>query len=60
MILRQNPVPASLFDVVKMKGQVDTCRARIGDHRVIYEINWNNRRIDVLVIERRESAYSKK
>lgn len=55
---RENPVPAEYYDIKKLKGYRDTYRARIGDLRVIYEIVWNQRRIHVLVIKPRESAYS--
>ncbi len=30
-LLRENPVPADYYDVRKLKGYVDTYRARIGD-----------------------------
>ena len=58
MILRENPVPAEYYDIKKLKGCIDTYRARIGDTRVIYEIVWNQRNVDVLLIEPRETAYS--
>jgi len=58
LFLRENPVPAEYYDVKKLKGYTDTYRARIGDLRVIYEILWDQKRVHVLVIERRESAYS--
>ena len=58
LFLRENPVPAEYYDVKKLKGYTDTYRARIGDLRVIYEILWDQKRVHVLVVERRESAYS--
>ena len=58
LILRENPVPAEYYDVKKLKGYTDTYRARIGDVRIIYEILWNLKRVHVLLIEPRESAYS--
>jgi mRNA-degrading endonuclease RelE of RelBE toxin-antitoxin system len=58
LILRENPVPAEYYDVKKLKGYTDTYRARIGDLRVIYEILWALKRVHVLVVERRERAYS--
>ena len=33
--LRENPVPATIFDVAKIKGTKDTFRIRIGDIRII-------------------------
>ena len=58
LIFRENPVPAEYYDIKKLKGYTDTYRARIGDVRVIYEILWNLKRVHVLLIEPRESAYS--
>ena len=58
LILRENPVPAEYYDIKKLKGCTDTFRARIGDIRVIYEIIWNLRTVNVLLIEPRETAYS--
>lgn len=59
LILRENPVPADYYDVKKLRGYIDTYRARIGDVRVIYEILWGLKRVHVLLIERRERAYSR-
>jgi len=58
LILRENPVPAEYYDVKKLKGFTDTYRARIGDLRVIYEILWDLKKVHVLVVKRRERAYS--
>jgi len=57
LILRENPVPAEYYDIKKLKGYLDTYRARIGDIRVIYEILWNDKRVNVLLVEPRERAY---
>lgn len=58
LILRENPVPAEYYDIKKLRGYIDTYRARIGDVRVIYEILWDLKRVHVLLIERREKVYS--
>lgn len=58
LILRENPVPAEYYDVKKLKGYTDTYRARIGDLRVIYEILWDLKKVHVLIVKRRERAYS--
>ena len=55
--LRENPVPAEYYDVKKLKGYSDTYRIRIGDLRIIYEILWDPKRIHVLVVEHRGTAY---
>ena len=57
LIFRENPVPAEYYDIKKLKGYLDTYRARIGDVRVIYEILWDDKRVNVLLIEPRERAY---
>lgn len=57
LIFRENPVPAEYYDIKKLKGYVDTYRARIGDVRIIYEILWNDKKVNVLLIEPRERAY---
>jgi mRNA interferase RelE/StbE len=58
LIFRENPVPAEYYDVKKLKGYTDIYRARIGDVRVIYEVLWGLKRVHVLLIKRRERAYS--
>jgi len=58
LIFRENPVPAEYYDVKKLKGYTDAYRARIGDVRIIYEILWDLKKVHVLLIERRERAYS--
>ncbi len=57
LLLRENPIPADYYDVRKLKGYIDAYRVRIGDIRVIYEISWEDGRVDVLLVERREKAY---
>lgn len=58
LIFRENPAPTEYCDIKKLKGYVDTFRARIGDIRVIYEILWDDKRVNVLLIEPRERVYS--
>ena len=48
---------ADYYDVRKIKGHIDTYRVRIGDIRAIYEILWDDRRVNVLLIERKGKAY---
>lgn len=57
LIFRENPIPAEYYDIKKLKGYMDTYRARIGDVRIIYEILWDLKRVHVLLIEQRERAY---
>jgi len=58
MIFRENFVPAEYYDIKKLKGYTDTYRARIGDMRVIHEIIWDLKRVNMLLIKPRESAFS--
>ncbi|HKZ93394.1 MAG TPA: type II toxin-antitoxin system RelE/ParE family toxin [Candidatus Bathyarchaeia archaeon] len=58
LIFRENPIPTDQYDIKKLKGYTDTYRARIGDIRIIYEITWNLKTVHVLLIERREQAYT--
>ena len=58
LIFRENPVPAEYYDIKKLKGLTNTYRTRIGDTRVIYEILWDSKMVHVLLIKRRERAYT--
>jgi mRNA interferase RelE/StbE len=58
VVLQDNPVPAQSYDLKKLGGYRDTFRVRIGDVRVIYEVLWEHRVINVLWIKAREKAYS--
>ena len=57
--LQSNPIPHKKYDIVKMDGKVDTYRIRIGDNRVMYEVNLHDKEINVLAIMPRSSAYKK-
>ena len=58
LTLRENPTPAENYDVKKLKGEKDTFRVRLGDIRVVYEIDWNEKIIKILLIEHRGKAYA--
>jgi len=55
--LKQNPAPVPEYDVKKLHGLKDVYRIRIGDIRIEYEVAWESRRINVLVVEFRSQAY---
>jgi mRNA interferase RelE/StbE len=59
IFLESNPIPHKKYDIVKMDGKVDTYRIRIGDIRVMYELNLHDKEISVLAIMPRSSAYKK-
>lgn len=54
ILLKDNPVPAKILDVSKLKGLKNTYRIRIGEIRIVYEVKWSERVIlDIgLVLER--------
>lgn len=55
--LQNDPVPAALYDVKKLKGLEDTFRVRIGEIRVVYDVSWQGRQVRVLLIEVRGRVY---
>ena len=55
--LIQNPVPAPEYDVKKLVGFIDTYRIRLGNVRIVYEVDWELRRLHVLTVEFRGRAY---
>jgi mRNA interferase RelE/StbE len=55
--LKTIPVPYTDYDVVKMKGYRDTYRIRIGDIRVVYEVNEAELVINIEFIGFRGKAY---
>jgi len=50
-------IPAAIFDLKKLAGAKDTFRVRIGDIRVVYEIEWVLKEARVLLVAQRESVY---
>jgi len=57
-VFRENPVPAEQYDLKKLGGYKNNFRARIGDIRIIYEINWTQQTVNILIIKPWERAYS--
>ena len=55
--LKKNPIPARKYDIEKLKGYEHTYRVRLGDYRVIYEIQVKEGRIVVHAILPRENVY---
>ena len=52
--LKTEPVPATEFDVLKVGGSDHTYRVRIQKARVIYDVYWKERRIEILKVEKRK------
>ncbi|MEM2940025.1 MAG: type II toxin-antitoxin system RelE/ParE family toxin [Thermoproteota archaeon] len=56
-ILSNDPLPFKKLDVVKLKGYEDTYRIRIGDLRIVYEVNWDRKKIVIHFVGPRGKAY---
>jgi len=54
--LSDNPYP---FQSIKLKGSENSYRLRVGNYRVLYEINKNERCVVVYHIRHRREAYKK-
>ena len=52
--LKENPVPVDEFNVVKLSGSKNTYRIRIQKIRVIYDVYWKEKRIEILKVDRRK------
>ena len=54
-ILKQNPVP---HDAKRVLGyELPTFRIRIGKHRALYRVNYEEKRIIVVKIDKRDKVY---
>jgi len=58
-VLREEPVPAGIYDVKKLKGTGDLAlyRVRAGEYRLIYAVDWKRDLVRVLRLESRGRAY---
>ncbi|MDG6917151.1 MAG: type II toxin-antitoxin system RelE/ParE family toxin [Nitrososphaerota archaeon] len=57
LILKEDPVPFRLLDVVTLKGFDSVYRVRLGGLRMVYAVGWSERRILIHYIGPREAAY---
>ena len=57
LILSNDPLPFKKLDVIKLKGYENTYRIRIGGLRIVYEVNWDQKKIIINFIGPREKAY---
>jgi len=56
--LQDEPVPITIYDVVKLEGSAHTYRIRVGKYRIIYDVYWNEKKVWVLIIEKkRDKTY---
>ncbi len=58
--LEYAPVPARDYDVAKIKGSLATYRIRVQKIRIIYDVAWDAKRIDILVIEKKKDRTYKR
>ncbi|HEC56483.1 MAG TPA: type II toxin-antitoxin system RelE/ParE family toxin [Candidatus Syntrophoarchaeum butanivorans] len=59
-VLKGNPVPYKRFDIRKLKGDKrdkNLFRARIGDFRLVYEVDKKDRLILILKLDQRGRVY---
>jgi len=57
LLLKTDPVPAIRRDVTKLKGYENIYRIRVGDLRIVYEVQWQERNIVVIFVGPRGKAY---
>ncbi len=55
--LKLKPIPARTNDVKKLTGMKNTYRIRIGDTRIVYTIEWNDKIITIHYVGPRGDAY---
>lgn len=56
-ILKEIPLPYKRFDIKKLKGYDNRFRVRLGDFRLIYEIDKEQMLVLILKLERRKHVY---
>ena len=54
LALEESPRPSS---VVKLRGRTNQWRMRVGDYRIVYEIDDESRLVTILRIKHRREAY---
>ncbi len=57
ILLEKIPLPIAEYDVKKLKGYENMFRVRIGDLRVIYYVDFQNKKVVILDINWRERIY---
>lgn len=54
LTLKASPLPIKEYDIKKVAGEADTYRLRISRYRIVYYIDWNNRAIKVIKIDKKD------
>lgn len=55
--LERNPVPIEKYDIKKLKGLHNTYRIRLGNWRLIYNVDFKEKLIMILKIDTPEKVY---
>lgn len=59
-VLKDSPLPIKEYDLKKISGTENLYRVRLSDYRVVYSVYWNDKRVNILKIERRgDSTYGR-
>ncbi|MCX9012922.1 MAG: type II toxin-antitoxin system RelE/ParE family toxin [Candidatus Methanoperedens sp.] len=59
LTLKTSPLPIKEYDIKKLSGEKDTYRLRISRYRIVYDIDWDNKAVTVIKIDKRdEKTYS--
>ncbi len=54
LTLKTYPLPIKEYDIKKVAGEEDTYRIRISRYRIVYDIDWNNKTIIVIKIDKKD------
>jgi len=54
LALKTSPLPIKEYDIKKVVGEEDTYRLRISRYRIVYDVDWNNKTITVIKIDKRD------
>jgi mRNA-degrading endonuclease RelE of RelBE toxin-antitoxin system len=52
--LKESPVPAEEFNVAKLSGSKNTYRIRLQKIRVIYDVYWKEKKLELLKVDTRK------
>lgn len=52
--LKESPVPVEEFNVAKLSGSKNTYRIRIQKIRIIYDVYWKEKNIEILKVDTRK------
>lgn len=58
--LQYEPLPREKYDLKKVEGREETYRIRISYARVVYEIQWEDKIVKILLVERKTDETYKK